>query len=546
MQARTLQINAVWLRVLNAALVITALNVQPKCARCDAIDARDDVQLDCSANCLYILARLSGNALTYGKSLELLPPREAGNSLKEVASAVESLGLHTEAVRLSVAEICSIRVPCIALIMPPAVSGSLKVMNPIGHFVVLWPVGNEIVLLDYPTSPIRISRADLTARIIQSKVESVPVLLCDAKAEPLDNMIDSVSTKQIAAQLPKLALPVDVPQIPGPAILEPAVTLTEGLRRSPMAVYSFGDAAENATIKHGFAIHNSTVKPIKIARLEKSCTCTELSADINIIPPGKDAIVTVTVSLARRFTDVQVDAAVYFDSESAVPPALLMLTGTAHGRFDSLPPIVDLGEYRPETGIATRSVTLRPTEFGGTSKIIRVESNSPQVKASLISPEDHKAADQIVQLVFDPSGLAGTFVGQVELYADDDKTPASYLELRANVNAAILVRPSQLLIISRPDGRSFGQLTFEDRDKRKVTLVDAHPHIQVAGGDDPSGKLIIHPVSNGTDGTLTVEISVARAAQQENLSGTAEFQVSVEGEKKPFQIVIPIFYSRGP
>lgn len=139
--------------------------------------------------------------ISYSECLELLPLQPTGNSMFEFKQALISLGFSVEAVRLSPQEFAGLRVPAVVLVLPPRVSWPDPQEPPLGHYLVLWPLGNGMLeILDHPRKPISISITYWIRHLQMTKIENLSVLLCGRQVQRLDEMLVSPESRPQADQ----------------------------------------------------------------------------------------------------------------------------------------------------------------------------------------------------------------------------------------------------------------------------------------------------------------------------------------------------------
>jgi len=145
---------------------------------CHATSSSNKQLCECAANSLYSMCSKSDIPISHQLCMELLPPKQQGNNMLEFKAALLSLGFQVEAQKLSVDELANTSVPTVFLLFTPE-SLELAGAQPIGHYLVLWPLDKEKVkILNYPHEPVTLSRDYLVKHLHRAGINNAPVLLC--------------------------------------------------------------------------------------------------------------------------------------------------------------------------------------------------------------------------------------------------------------------------------------------------------------------------------------------------------------------------------
>jgi hypothetical protein len=513
---------------------------------CFANEDAPAIAFDCGANSLYIVAKISGKDVSFDRALELAPRRSTGNTLGEIKSGAEHLGFNVEAVRLSAREILGCRVPVVVLLLPQNDPTLPKLRSTIGHYIVVRPVASgRVQILDYPDAPFIMGGQELYNWLAGAGKNdpTFPVLVCGEKGQSIDDMLgNAIDLPSPIVQANKDFVAKEMPDSE-----HSKITLHDGMNRSIVASFDFGDVPEAAVVTHIFKIENKTSQAISILRMEGSCTCTKLDADSMNMPSGSSITVTMATSLAGRFSNVRVDGAVYFKADTGLPPVLLVMTGSAHGRFISIPPRLDLGIFDPKGGAITQKFVIRHSQFSDNSEVTRVICRADNLSASLHTISANEASneiskrDSILDVTFDAK--KGSFVGPIELYTDNSNKPALTLEITAQIAGIVTITPERILIIGNPAKPSVAKLLFAQRDHRKLRLVKYEVNVADPHGINAKDAITASPAGSDKDGELAVNVTVDEKHQTQHYSGSIVMQLSIDGEAGSYNCDIPFFYS---
>jgi hypothetical protein len=512
-----------------AASLFLAVAISP--AR--AAEQVASVLYDCGANALFVLGEVSEKHPTYEQCLEFLPLRDDGNSLLECQEAARKLGFSVEAVKLAPHELAGLRCPAIILETPDLAGRQSR----IGHYFVIRPLSKgNIQVLDFPRPPKILAAADWAAYLRQIKAPQLTALVCGKPGQTLEDMLKPTSAVPGASSAPSMPEPTSAPTI-GSTVL----TLVQGMRSAPIATFEFGEAAEGSDVTHVFDVVNRTTKAVRIARLEGSCTCSQIICPSKVIQPGEKTSVTVVTSLAQRFAETMVSVGVYFDPQSGMPPGLMVMHGFARGRFVCVPSVLALGQCLPRSGPIVREVEIRPTKHARGARIGAVSSKSPAVKAELLSSEGGSAGSQRLRVTFDPKGVGGIVDTSVQLSVEGQSAFAAMLQLRAEVMTPVSFKPERMLVIGRNAQAGSPVVTLENRDGRPLRMTSVH----VRDDDEPdkaqeASGITLKPVENAGKGPLQLRADFSPSSSA--TSGRFEVEISIDGQSQTQRFSIPFFF----
>jgi hypothetical protein len=492
-------------------------------------DPRVQRVYDCAANSLYVLCRKMGVATSYDRCMQLLPITSEGNSMLAVKQALIGLGLQVEAMRVSVDELADVSEPAIVWI-------SFERQEPganrlFGHYFVLWPISEGVVLvLDYPQEPMLLS-VDLWIRYLHSTpTKDLVVLLCQRPGAPADR---AVSSKAVVAESKRRACAAESEPREPPA----TVVLRAGASEPASAYLDFGSVAEGATLSHSFVVENQTGKTLHISKLQKSCSCSSLTSDKEMLQSGERCTVRMETSLAGRFSKQSFSGAIIFSPEDRMPPVRLLATGIVCGRIQVDPPVVDLGVCQPDSGRIVKKIRLAATGYATETSVSRVKSESPWITAKFDSVAGPGPGMGEITVIFDPELAIGVFQARVNVFLGQDKKPGASCMVKGEVRSDFLVRPSSLLV-KCVAGENLAQVRIRHHGGK---------HLQVAGVKATQGEVQLAKVDNSTmDGEQAICLNIALLTREDGLCrGVILVDLAVEDEENTSTVRIP-FVCMGP
>jgi hypothetical protein len=443
----------------------------------------------------------------------------------EFKHALETLGFEVEAQKLVVDELNNLRVPAVILVSPPQKS---KRKEPY-HYIIVWPLTDNMVqVLDYPNSPIIIS-AEYWAKYLHSiGVKDIPVLLCGSKNQNLDDMLNPV--KSIAEYCSAETLNGNQ------AFGTSPVTITNEPNKIPSMYWDFGDVAEGSILTHDFVITNETGKELHIKNLQKSCTCSKLTANKTVLMPGQKTNVSMVVSLSDREGKQTMTGSIMFAAEDKMPPVKLLANGTVHNKVKFEPNTIDFGICKPDTGIITKKTNVYKTEYGNDVHISRVACNSDYITASLdpMAKANNCLCGIIVS--FNPKNVVGKYQSYIQVFSDGQNKPLASCVVRGEVYTDVIVCPSRLLITGGPgSNNNIGCISIEHLRGKSLSFIKA----SVQGYQ----KELINITTLSTNIGDKLQLKASMCNQSiTSLNGNLIIELRIQDETQPFFVNIPFVY----
>lgn len=142
--------------------------------------------------------------------------------------------------------------------------------------------------------------------------------------------------------------------VPAPADDLPAVV---GLTVSPEK-YDLGTLLQHTETPATFTLTNNTNRPIQIARIAKSCSCSEPTLSSNDIPPGGTATLTILFKSQLRVGSIDVPLQIQFvdpEQPDVLKVQQISVIGKVKPEIEQSAPSFSFHE-----GVHTAIVTLRP------------------------------------------------------------------------------------------------------------------------------------------------------------------------------------------
>jgi hypothetical protein len=160
------------------------------------------------------------------------------------------------------------------------------------------------------------------------------------------------------------------------------------------ALYDFGMVEQGASIRHVFALKNTSRAPVQLRGTTSSCGCTTSDMDERTIRPGQLASVNVTLD-TTKLSGKTTKTVIIRTSDPRTPAVLLALTGTVLTDLRVTPSTVYLG--RIWRGDPARHELVVSAGRPGNSQysVSAVETNSSVLRA-YVEPGDQPGQQKVV------------------------------------------------------------------------------------------------------------------------------------------------------
>jgi Protein of unknown function (DUF1573) len=216
----------------------------------------------------------------------------------------------------------------------------------------------------------------------------------------------------------------------------------------PERAFDFGTVAKGSKVRHAFRLVNTLNQEVRIGTWETKCGCTEVRVGAQVIPPGTQTTIEAVID-TTRFVGTKHSGLTLVLTAPSFTRIDLNIQCFIRADLTLSPGLVDLG-------VVQRSSSTKPAETitlsysGGTTNwgVTRMQTRSTSVTARL--QEQGRAADGRVQYTLtatlDPAGLSGFFKDEITLFTNDPNSPTIPVAVVANVQSALTVSPSPMLL----------------------------------------------------------------------------------------------------
>ena len=478
---------------------------------------------DCAASSVFVLCRKLRRDVSYAECVRLLPIAEEGSSALDVKHALATLRFQIESFRVSVDELAAVQDPAIVWI---SFGGDeLTPRQRLGHYFVLWPLSEGVVqVLDYPQEPATLSVDYWVEYLRSTTVQDLVVLLCRRQGQ---GKIKTVFPEGGSAAPRRGALPSRLDVGGQPA----TIVLRNDIRFSPSVCTDFGRVSEGSLLSHRFMLENEAGKVLHISKLQRSCSCSELTCDREMLDPGERCTVLMKTSLVGRSGKQAFTGAVVFAAEDKIPPVRLLAKGEAYRRVKVYPESIDFGQCEPDSEPVTKKVRIDMAGNVSTDvlRISRVRSHSPWIVATLVSPPEGVPHLGEIAVTLHPKDAIGAINSRIDVFVEGSDKPVASCQVKSAIHSEFLVRPSALLFRRSPGG-SQAEVEIRHRGGKQIRMVG----LRTTCGEV---ELTTAPATD-LDHTLTLQVELS--AEEGGLSrGELLLDLAVESEGDLSTVKVP-------
>ena len=261
-------------------------------------------------------------------------------------------------------------------------------------------------------------------------------------------------------------------------------------------VFDFGAVERGAEVMHVFGLPNQGGAELRVDHVKTSCGCTVAVLSDQIVPPGKEARVAVTLDTARLAGRTTKTVSVY-TNDPAAPVVGLSLTGQVNTDLVVTPTPLYLGRVRRGEAVR-RDVLVTPGREGAAYAVDRIDPPSHALRARLEPRPDGPGQRLVVEL--DRDVPLGHFNETLTLHTTSPTQPVLTLPVLANVEGDVIVLPPQVTFgVTRGGGTAERDVWVRNRGLRPINITRVVVPDRVA-------TLSVDPVEAGQEYRLTVRL----------------------------------------
>lgn len=256
----------------------------------------------------------------------------------------------------------------------------------------------------------------------------------------------------------------------------------------PERQFDFGTVARGSKVHHAFKLVNRTPYDVHIVSWEAKCGCTEIKVGAQEIPPGTQTNIEAVIDTTRfqgfkpsgltlhidrpEYARVDLNVSCFIRGDIVVNPGQADFQVIQRGSERSVTLALNYSGGQPNWGV-TKMVTQTA------HAVARIEQQSRtngQVSYSL-------------NVTLKPTVPTGFFKDEITLYTNDSSSPTIPIAVTANVQAAVTVAPS-ILVLGRvkPGQEVKKSVIVRSAQGFKLTTLKADKPALAGAPDDETAK----------------------------------------------------------
>jgi hypothetical protein len=262
------------------------------------------------------------------------------------------------------------------------------------------------------------------------------------------------------------------------------------------SVFEFGAVERGTEVVHVFGLPNRGGADLRIDHVKTSCGCTVAVLSDQMIPPGSEARVAVTLDTARLAGRTTKTVSVY-TNDPAAPVVGLSLTGQVNTDLVVNPTPLYLGRVRRGDPVR-REVLITPGREGAPYVVERIEPGTRGLRTRLEPRAEGPGQRLVVEL--DRSVPLGHFNETLSLHTTSPHDSVITLPVLANVEGDVIVLPPQVTFgVTRGGGAAERDVYVRNRGLRPITITRVVVPDKVA-------TWTLDPVQAGQEYRITVRL----------------------------------------
>jgi len=301
----------------------------------------------------------------------------------------------------------------------------------------------------------------------------------------------------------------------------------------PEASHDFGTVARGTKLRYTFWLVNTTSSDINILSWRPKCGCTEVKVGAQNVPPGTRTPIEATLD-TTRFQGVKHSGLTLVLNGPSYAEKDLNLACFIRGDVLLDPGVVDFGTLGRGNKPA---VVLNLSYLGGQPgwRVTSASTISKHISAKVDGPFQSPGGGLQYQITatLNPSVPTGYFKDEITLGTNDPSSPSIPISVAANVQAAVVVSPGNLV---------FGRVKAGQTITKDI-LVRSSQKFKITGSNSAKGDLLASkaPDVEGPIHRLTITLKAPMQPGPYN----AEMQIDTNLKDEPpakltaFATVVP-------
>lgn len=290
----------------------------------------------------------------------------------------------------------------------------------------------------------------------------------------------------------------------------------------PERSFDAGTVARGSKVRHSFPLVNRLDQDVKISTWKTKCGCTEVRVGAMTIPPGTQTTIEAVID-TTKFLGYKPSGLTLVLERPTYAEIPLDLSCFIRGDVSLNPGLADFGTVIRSAG-SKPTLTLGLTYQGSQVNwgVTRMQNRIPYVAARLQEQSRSPGGPVLYQLTvtLDPAEVNGFVKDEIILFTNDTTAPTIPVAVSAQVQSAVTVSPSPLLLGPIKAGQVIKKSVLV-RSSRPFKLTDLRPS---------RSDLTVTPDKDGTRPIHKVDLSLKVPDQPGPFNATVEIATDLKDE----------------
>jgi len=205
----------------------------------------------------------------------------------------------------------------------------------------------------------------------------------------------------------------------------------------------FGEAVSGTAITHTFLLRNVGQAPLEIKGVEPSCGCTVTDLSENILQPGSEATLTVTLTLDSKWNSHVKKSILVESNDPKEPKFHLYMEGQAVSVITVKPDAAFFGGI-PATAELKKTINITTGREDVSFTLTEISCESPHLRIEKETVQPGKAYRVHIRTAGNLQ--EGSLEAQVKISTDHPAYQTIVIPVKATVTGALAVSPQEILL----------------------------------------------------------------------------------------------------
>lgn len=290
----------------------------------------------------------------------------------------------------------------------------------------------------------------------------------------------------------------------------------------PERAFDAGTVARGSKVRHTFKLVNRLDRDVRIVNWRTKCGCTDVRVGARQIPPGTQTTIEAVID-TTKFTGYKPSGLTLVLDLPTPVEVDLNLSCFIRSDITLNPGLVDFGIVgRGGSAKPTASVVLNYAGGMPNWGVVKMQTRTKTIAARL-QEQDRSPGGTVQYLLtatLDPADLNGFFKDDVTLFTNDPGTPTVNVAVAAQVQSAVTVSPSSLLLGQVKPGQVI----------KKTLLVRSSQPFKVTGLKPSKDDVTATPDADEARSVHKVDVSFKAPAQGGPFNAVIEIATDLKDE----------------